>query len=192
MILGHAELVALDADFILQQFGRPLGRARRAYREFVGDGAAGGKPLDLEGGGLRRSSGGWELVSTLRRGRERWEFDERILGSSEFVSEVVRRLQPESLPSTSRNRGAALDGLCERAAQLLGVRGAEIASRSLRAPVLDARAVVGHLAVCQYGLSVTAVARHLHVSRQSIARGLERAEDTFARRRCIPADFICD
>ncbi len=52
--------------------------------------------------------------------------------------------------------------------------------------------IFGHLAVCHYGLSVTAVARHLHVSRQSIARGLERAADTFARRRCTPADFIGD
>ena len=101
-------------------------------------------------------------------------------------------VEPESLPGTPRNRVAALDGLCERATQLLGVSGAEIGSRGLRAPVLDARAVVGHLAVCHYSLSVTAVARHLHVSRQSIARGLERAADTFARRRCTPADFIGD
>ena len=44
-------------------------------------------------------------------------------------------------------------------ARLFGVRAAEICSRSLRPHVLDARAAVGHLAVCHYGLPLTAVAR---------------------------------
>lgn len=191
VLLGHAALAALDTAFILEQFGRTVGSARQAYREFVRAGAGNGSPPDLEGGGLRRSAGGWEVVSTLRRGRERWEFDERILGSSEFVSAVVTRLQ-ENLCITPRTRIAALDALCERAARPFGVTVAEICSCSLRPDVLDARAAVGHLAVRHYGLSLTAAARHLHVSRQSIARALERAEAAFARRCCTPADFNCD
>lgn len=192
VLLGHAALGALDTGFILERFGHTVGSARRASREFVRDGAGHGKRPDLEGGGLRRSAGGWQLVSTLRRGREHWEFDERILGSSTFVSAVVSRFQQENRSIAPRNRGAALDALCERAARLFGVRVVEICSRSLRPHVLDARAAVGHLAVCHYGLSLSVVARHLQVSRQSIARGLERAEDAFACRCRTPAHFICD
>ena len=103
---------------------------------------------------------------------------------------VVRRFHQENLPATRRAPVAALDALCERAAGLFGIGAAEIGSRSLRPCVLDARAAVGYLAVRHYGLSLTAVARHLQVSRQSIARGLERAEDAFARCRCTPTDFI--
>jgi AraC-like DNA-binding protein len=69
---------------------------------------------------------------------------------------------------------------------------AEIRGRGLRPQVLDARAAIGHLAVRHYGLSLSAVARHLHVSRQSIARGLERAQGAMARHGCTFADFLAD
>ena len=37
--------------------------------------------------------GGWERVEELRRGRERWAHDERVLGSSEFVEEMLKEVE---------------------------------------------------------------------------------------------------
>jgi putative transposase len=74
-----------DTRTILGQFGRPLPRARRAYRGFVAAGLPPGRRPDLQGGGLRRSLGGWVAVAALRRGREAYASDERILGSPAFV-----------------------------------------------------------------------------------------------------------
>ena len=37
--------------------------------------------------------GGWESVAELRRGRESYRSDERILGSSEFVEAILREAE---------------------------------------------------------------------------------------------------
>ena len=87
---------------ILAQFGPSLRRARTAYRAFVAAGIAQGRRPELQGGGLVRSLGGWAAVAHLRRGREGYAGDERILGSSEFV-EALRH----TLPPSPVERGAA-------------------------------------------------------------------------------------
>ncbi|MBK8574180.1 MAG: hypothetical protein IPN90_00345 [Elusimicrobia bacterium] len=42
----------------------------------------------LDGGGLRRSVGGWEGVRALKMDEDVWQIDARILGDGGFVSEV--------------------------------------------------------------------------------------------------------
>lgn len=44
-----------------------------------------GRRPELQGGGLVRSLGGWAAVRALRRGREAYLGDERVLGSPGFV-----------------------------------------------------------------------------------------------------------
>jgi hypothetical protein len=58
---------------------------------------------------------------------------------------------------------------------LPGVAGA-LGSRSLRPGVLDARAVLSYAAVMEHGLSFTAVARQVGLSRRSIGRAIARAQ----------------
>jgi putative transposase len=191
VLLGKREFPAQDTDFVLGHFGHKVSSARIAYRQFVRNGSRNGSVADLEGGGLRRSSRGWELLAKVRRGRERWEFDERILGSGEFVATVLSRFDDDP-PHPPGDAADLIDHLCERVARHLGVTQNEIRSSSLRIEVLDARAIVSHIAVCHYGLSQTAVGRALNVSRQSIARGVRRAEAVFALHKCAPDDFITD
>ena len=116
--------------------------------------------LDLEGGGLLRSSRGWEYLEKLGRGRERWAFDETIL---------VR-------------------ALCERAGDRFEVGEAEIASSSLCRAALTARAAVSYAAVRHHGLTLAAVARQLGVSGNSIARALRRAENLAPELRDLRLD----
>lgn len=92
VLLGKRQFPPQDVDFVLSQFGSKVGQARRAYERFMREGPRNGAPVDLDGGGLRRSAGGWEFLPKLGRGRERWEYDERILGSSAFVHEALARL----------------------------------------------------------------------------------------------------
>jgi len=61
-------------------FGENIGAARRAYRTFVKNGIARGRRVDLTGGGLLRSAGGWEGVKLLREEKVYQKNDERILG----------------------------------------------------------------------------------------------------------------
>jgi hypothetical protein len=116
VLLGHQTFPAQDTDFALSQFGRTAKDARRAYRQFVLDGATSGKIPDLDAGGLRRSAGRWEFVGKLRRGREKWACDERILGSSDFVREVLCRVQPEDPPCPPGHPAMTLTALCQQVA----------------------------------------------------------------------------
>ena len=67
VLLGKRSLEAHDTAFVLEQFGRETGAARAAYREFV-RAAVDREGRDLDGGGLRRSAGGWEAVETFSGG----------------------------------------------------------------------------------------------------------------------------
>ncbi|HSD11120.1 MAG TPA: hypothetical protein VLF14_09060, partial [Candidatus Binatia bacterium] len=117
------------------------------------------------------------MVPKLGSGRERWASDERVLGSSDFVREVIAKANADPLlgDKPMSNPTDLVKGLCERVAPRFEVAPEEIATPSLRRPVLDARAVVSRLAVCHYGLSLTATGRQLGLSKQSIARALLRA-----------------
>jgi hypothetical protein len=42
----------------------------------------------------------------------------------------------------------------------------------------------------RHGMSLSAVGRHLALSKQSIARALERAAAVYRERGCTPADFL--
>lgn len=189
VLLGKREFPAQDVDYVLSLFGTKAGRARRSYLQFVCDGLSNGAPKDLDGGGLRRSAGGWELVEKLGRGRERWEYDERILGSSNFVHEALARLNLEPVRPPA-NPVATLAALCARAAAFFDVTERELASNSQRHPALAARAVVCDVAVSRHAYSLTALARHLSISRPSVARALERAAAVYAERNCSADDFL--
>jgi hypothetical protein len=129
---------------------------------------------DLDGGGLRRSAGGWHQVRVLGRGRERWAHDERILGSGEFVERVVQE-STSPLVRPAPSSAEIVTGLCVRFALPFDLTPTEVARPSRRGPVLDARALVSEAAVRDHGLPLTVVGRNLGVSKQSIARALVRA-----------------
>ena len=88
--MGKVDRNWQERDYILNMFGDELQVARRGYPQFVVDGVAKGKRQDLVGGGLIRSQAGWSAVQELG-GREAYQKgDERILGESDFVGEVLR------------------------------------------------------------------------------------------------------
>jgi REP element-mobilizing transposase RayT len=189
VLLGKRAFPAQDVDFVLSQFASKVGQARRGYARFVHEGLRNGASIDLDGGGLRRSSGGWELLPKLSRGRECWEYDERVLGSSEFVHEILARLDVAPVqPSVSSE--ATLANLGARAAAFFDVTADEIASSSKRCRALAARAVLCHVAISHHSISLSAVARHLSISRPSVARAVDRAPAVYSEHGCSPEDFL--
>jgi REP element-mobilizing transposase RayT len=83
---GHSALLGTvprpwqETRTILTQFGPTPARARRAYRAFVAAGIPQGRRPEFQGGGLRRSLGGWQAVASLRRGREDAQTWTRVVG----------------------------------------------------------------------------------------------------------------
>lgn len=181
VLLGHHARPWQDTDCVLRQFATPVGPARRLYRAFIADALAQPAP-DLDGGGLRRSLGFWQHLGRLSRGRERWAFDERILGSSEFVTAVIAAA-PAVLacpidPATFVN--AALAHVATR----YDLRVAEITTNTRRRAVVRARALVCYAAVQHAGLPARRVAPLLGITPRAVLQAA-----ALAARRCSPADL---
>ena len=133
---------------ILRQFGPTPRRARAAYRAFVAAGLPQGRRPDLQGGGLIRSLGGWAAVAALRRGREAYRGDERVLGSSEFVEALQRAVAAADAPRGGR---PALDRLVTGVCRHLGLPRAALAGGGRRPIVQQARAGIAYLWVAVLG-----------------------------------------
>jgi chromosomal replication initiation ATPase DnaA len=117
-------------------------------------------------------------VRALRRGREKWTYDERILGSSDFVRSIldegekkeVKADFPKMVPSGS------IHSLIEAVASRLGLSRAEVTGGSRRRQVVEARNLISHVAVRGFGMSLIEVSTSLRVSKQGILRGVEIGE----------------
>ncbi len=182
---------AQHTDFVLAQFGSTPRTARLAYADFVRAGIRDPRGVDLEGGGLHRSLGGWERLVELRRGRERWSFDERILGGSSFV-ETALAYSEQTLRSSQRESVAALPELLDRVAAMCTTSPALVASRCKRPEAVRARALFSFAAAHGLGLPVGVVARHFGVPMQSVLRGLDAVGQFVEERRLTSSDLLPD
>jgi len=66
--MGKKNIDWQDDAYVLKMFGDKRSTARRRYKIFVQKGIQDGKRPELTGGGLIRSSGGWSVIKSLRRG----------------------------------------------------------------------------------------------------------------------------
>jgi len=173
-ILGHVDRPWQASADVLGRFGASRRTAGRRYRDFVAAGVAKGRRPEFQGGGLRRRAGGWTEVAALRRGREHWSADERVLGSGAFVEAVLRESGPPKTAWPRPRALAALPLLLRRCAELWGVGLVELQQGSRRRRVAEARAVIASLAVVRLGLPAALVARELAVTPAVVRRGVER------------------
>jgi putative transposase len=96
-VTGKRECQWMDVDYVLAQFGDTKRKSRNEYRRFVGEGVDMGRQPELIGGGLIRSKGGWSHVVSARRNGRKEEYDERSLGSGEFVNEILKETEEKTL-----------------------------------------------------------------------------------------------
>jgi hypothetical protein len=181
-----------SVDEVLALFGTKVGRARRTYRDFLLDGWNQGHRSDLTGGGLRRSRVGWQMRERVARGRERWASDERILGSGEFVRQVLARVDEGDVVE-SLGTGAAqerIDRIVHRVAALQGVSASAVASCCKERRVVAARAAVIHAAVVGLRIKLTDVARALGIGPSTVLRGARRGAAEIERLGARLADLL--
>ncbi len=127
VILGHRKNDWQDVNYILGLFGDKPASARRRYSGFVRKGISEGRRMDLIGGGLLRSHGGWAAVNALRRSGAYQKGDERILGDGDFVNEVLSQAN-EQLQRKYRIQaeGYDLNKLIDRVAEITELSAKEI------------------------------------------------------------------
>ena len=178
---GHAVLMGKmvndwqPRDYVLRWFGRKEASAIAAYRAYVQEGVGQGHRPQLVGGGLIRSAGGWSAVKAQRREGIGEKGDERILGSSDFVLQVVK---------ASEKRLRYQFSLAERIDKAKQMLATECRKTALKAEAIKAggrrrdisrlRKKLARKFVDKLGLSLAEAGRLLGVSTSAIARTLKR------------------
>ncbi len=159
---------------VLLYFGDTLKVARRRYRQFVKSGVDQGSRPELQGGGLIRSAGG-DKRALLRRKREERELsDERILGSGDFVNEILMKAGEKW--EKGKEKRMPLAQLIEKVASHLDLKEESISSTSRRREISEARSIVSYLAINEMGYSASEVGRALSINRENASRGAARGK----------------
>lgn len=173
---GHSVLVGKikrdwqSVDDVLLRFSSKRRAAIAGYRKFIRDGVRMGRRDDLIGGGLRRSAGGWEGIKALRRAKEYWRGDERILGDGDFVNKVLKAAEEHLVRKEKWLReGWDIDRLAGRISKEFGISKKELKSKSRAGILPTARGALCYLGTHELAIPGTEIARYLDISRPAVS-----------------------
>lgn len=187
---GHSALVGRvrrgwqETGEVLARYGSLAREARRRYREFVREGWSLKRRRDLMGGGLVRSAGGWEAVREIRRGREAFVSDERVLGSSGYVEHMLKDVEHrEALRWRPGARALTFEILLHRVAEGMRVSAMGVASSGRSRGLSRARSMLAYVWTQELGRSGRELARRLGVSPQAVYVSSQRGRSKAGRMR---------
>ena len=180
---GHSRLTGrIGGDWqsvegVLAFFGKQKEAARRHYRRFIQDGIDQGKRPELTGGGLLRSSGGWGVLKSMRRMKEHLKGDERILGDSDFVTQVLESAE-ERMEERYRliADGYTFERMIEKVSEHFGISIDSILLPGKHPHRVKARSIAAYLAVRRLGMDGTTVGMRMGVGQSAISRAVTRGE----------------
>jgi len=177
VILGRRKNSWQDMEYVLALFDEDTSTARRRYREFVRKGIGQGKRPDLIGGGLIRSQGGWAAVKALRETGAYQKGDERILGGSTFVEEVLSQAN-EQMEQRYRlaAKGFDLERVVERVAKLMDMSPEEVMDSGKGRRSVQARSILCYWATDQLGISQSRLAGILNLTQPAISQAVSRGK----------------
>jgi len=187
---GHSTLMGTlsyewqDQDYVLNFFGKRRSAARREYMRFVADGISQGSRPDLMGGGFLRSTGGWMALKEYQRRGDYIKGDERILGSSDFVTQVLKKAD-EVLKQDNllKRQGIDFDFLLVKVARYCNIEVEELLSGTRKRKVVDARSILCYLSVRRLKLSCLALSQKLNVCPSSVSKSAARGQDILSVRK---------
>jgi putative transposase len=178
VIMGEKEQSWQECDEILKYFAKRKGIAKRKYREFVAKGIEDGKRDDLTGGGLKRSMGGWQAVKELKESNVHMKSDERILGDSDFVLEVLSKAEEVMEEKCNlKASGVDIDYIAKRVAAIMEISEEDVWRKGKYNEVVRARSLLCYWAVRELGESMTSMAGTLNISAVAVSKSVERGYD---------------
>ncbi len=162
-------------EWVLRFFDDRQWIARRRYRAYVNKGIPEGRRSDLIGGGLVRSSGGWEAVKEKRRAKIFDKSDERILGNGDFVEKVLSESQ-EQMEQKYRlvSKGYDLDKLASNVCDVMELERLNIWASGKERKLVEARSVLCYWAVRELGLTLSELSRRFKLSLSGISLSVKR------------------
>lgn len=179
VLLGKREGEWQETKYVLSYFGRRIAEARKRYLSYVREGIAEGRKPELVGGGLIRSLGGWEEVKKMRlKGLGGLRGDERILGESDFVLEVLSQAKERySRTYELKSLGYDLKRIEQRVIKIFEIEREALYSRSRETRRVEARSVFCYWAVRELGINGTEMAKLLGISQPAVVYAVRRGEN---------------
>jgi len=181
---GHSALTGKvrrdwqDTQYVLGYFGKTHREARRNYLAYMREGVNQGRRPELTGGGLIRSLGGWtEIKKKRRKGPYRIKGDERILGETDFVLDVLSQAEEKLKRSYElKRKGYDLQKVAERVSEIFRIDPSEIISRGRRKDQVLARDLFCYWVVRELDYSITEVARFLGMTPSGVGYSVQRGK----------------
>jgi hypothetical protein len=167
-----------DVKYVLSYFGRNLGKARKGYLKFVEEGIEQGRRPELVGGGLIRSLGGWAEINRNRLNkRDRIKSDERILGDSEFVMQVLAEANEAfDRRYELKSKGYDISKIEKKVIDIFGIERGDLYSGRRKRPISEARSVFCYWCVKELGESMTSMAKRLGLTQPAVGYAVDRGE----------------
>ncbi|MDZ7696664.1 MAG: transposase [Deltaproteobacteria bacterium] len=159
---------------VLLHFGETQKVARRRYRDFVEKGIPQGRRPELQGGGLVRSAGGNKAGLLGRKADEREKGDARILGSGDFVGNILSEAD-KGLEYKFIKR-IPLPELVARISNHLETDKNEVLCGNRKAKNCEARALVSFFAAKKMGYRFNDVAETLGIHPVTAGRCAEKGK----------------
>jgi len=168
-------LAEKTVEDVLQFFGKSLKEARRRYRVFVEKGIKQGRRSELQGGGLVRSAGGDKTGLLGQNEGDKELSDQRILGSGDFVAEVLRAAN--EFEEKRIKKSIPIDQLADKITSYFDIKIDDILIKSQKSKISKARSIICYLAIKEMKYSGTSVGKFLNIRRYSALRCAERGKN---------------
>lgn len=177
-LMGKTKRQWQDTEYVLGFFGKGIGEARKEYRSYVEKGISMGRRPELVGGGLIRSLGGWDEVKKMRqKGVDRIKSDQRILGDSGFVADVLSESEEQfSRKYKLKSLGYDFERVVERVSVLFQVEKDYIIRKGRQKNRVRARDLLCYWAVIELGIPMVNLARKFDIMPSAVNYAVQRGE----------------
>ena len=151
--------------------------AQKKYRVFVEKGIPAGSRPDLTGGGLLRSIGGWTVLKGLRKAGIRVKGDERILGDSNFVENVLKSAQEElEQKNDLKARGYDFVRVAQRVAEVMSMEIEQVTAFGKSPQTVKARSLLCFWLHRKLGMTTVGIGKKLNICQSAVSRSSLRGE----------------
>ena len=181
---GHSALMGKkrykwqDIKYVLGFYGTKIGEARKNYRAYVEQGIAKGRRPELVGGGLIRSLGGWDEVKMMRlAGQDRIKSDQRILGESSFVQDVLSESE-ENLTRKYKLKRQGLDyeKVLDKVSSIFQLEKNYITAKGRQKDRVQARDLVCYWSTVELGIYMANLSERLGITIAAVSYAVKRGE----------------
>ena len=175
-IMGKVERPWQDVKYVLGFFGKRIKSARNEYLSYVKAGYDQGHREEFSGGGLIRSLGGWsEIAKTNVMAGIHTKSDERILGESTFVSDILSLANEKyERKYELKQRGYDLTRVAMKVSEIFNIEADEILSKGKQQKKVKARSLFCYWATNELGVSLTELAIKIGISVSAVGYSVER------------------